>query len=95
MRQHLNRKEKKSRQHVGLWHESCIVPEGGYESICADTPAYGPAAATGVLPVRARGRRAADRLAHRVVRRLSGERGGEARERKRAATALGRPSGRR
>ncbi|MGW5071111.1 DUF4188 domain-containing protein [Streptomyces cyaneofuscatus] len=61
----INRKEKKSRQHVGLWHESYIVPEGGYESIYADMPAYGLAAATEVLPVRARGRRAADRLAHR------------------------------
>lgn len=61
----INRKEKKSRQHVGLWHESYIVPEGGYESIYADMPAFGLAAATEVLPVRARGRRAADRLAHR------------------------------
>ncbi|ARF75518.1 DUF4188 domain-containing protein [Streptomyces sp. NPDC012600] len=61
----INRKEKKSRQHVGLWHESYIVPEGGYESIYADMPPYGLAAATEVLPVRARGRRAVDRLAHR------------------------------
>lgn len=61
----LNRKEKKSRQHVGLWHETYIVPEGGYESIYADMPAYGLAAATGSLPIEGRGRRAADRLAHR------------------------------
>ncbi|MET7340629.1 DUF4188 domain-containing protein [Streptomyces sp. NPDC005547] len=60
----LNRKEKKSRQHVGLWHETYIVPEGGYESIYADMPAYGLAAATGSLPIEGRGRRAADRLAH-------------------------------
>ncbi|WP_327272718.1 DUF4188 domain-containing protein [Streptomyces sp. NBC_01224] len=61
----INRNEKKSRQHVGLWHETYIVPEGGYESIYADMPTYGLAAATGVLPIEGRGRRAADRLAHR------------------------------
>ncbi|WP_405884865.1 MULTISPECIES: DUF4188 domain-containing protein [unclassified Streptomyces] len=61
----LNRKEKNFRQHVGLWHETYIVPEGGYESIYADMPAYGLAAATGSLPIEGRGRRAADRLAQR------------------------------
>lgn len=53
----MNRKEKKSRQHVGLWHEAYVVPEGGYESIYADMPAHGLAGATGVLPLEARGRR--------------------------------------
>ncbi|MGW1431293.1 DUF4188 domain-containing protein [Streptomyces sp. NPDC002431] len=61
----MNRKEHKSRQHVGLWHETYMVPEGGYEAIYADMPAYGLARATGVLPIEGRGRRAADRLAHR------------------------------
>ncbi|MEW2487614.1 DUF4188 domain-containing protein [Streptomyces sp. NPDC048411] len=61
----MNRKEKKSRQHVGLWHETYIAPEGSYESIYADMPPYGLAAATGGLPIEERGRRAADRLAHR------------------------------
>ncbi|WP_326738998.1 DUF4188 domain-containing protein [Streptomyces sp. NBC_01022] len=61
----INRKEKKSRQHVGLWHETYVVPEGGYESIYADMPAYGLAAATGSLPIEKRGRRGADRFAHR------------------------------
>ncbi|MET8331463.1 DUF4188 domain-containing protein [Streptomyces sp. NPDC005181] len=61
----MNREEKKSRQHVGLWHETYIAPEGAYESIYADMPPYGLAAVTGVLPVEGRGRRAADRLAHR------------------------------
>ncbi|MEU1349259.1 DUF4188 domain-containing protein [Streptomyces sp. NPDC005775] len=61
----INRKEKKSRQHVGLWHETYVVPEGGYESIYADMPAYGLAAATGSLPIEGRGRRGADRFAHR------------------------------
>jgi heme-degrading monooxygenase HmoA len=61
----MNRKEKESRQHVGLWHETYVASEGSYESIYADMPPYGLAAATGVLPVEERGRRAADRLAHR------------------------------
>lgn len=64
-----NRKERKSRQYVGRWHETYIVPEGGYESVHADMPAYGLATATGVLPVEGRGRRAADRLAHRSSRK--------------------------
>ncbi|AJE82063.1 hypothetical protein SLNWT_1687 [Streptomyces albus] len=62
----LNRKEKKARQHVGLWHESYLVPEGGYENIYFDMPPYGLAKAKGVLPVEARGRSAAARLAHRT-----------------------------
>ncbi|MFI6687553.1 DUF4188 domain-containing protein [Streptomyces sp. NPDC050485] len=63
----LNGKERKGklRQHVGLWHETYVVPEGSYESIYADMPPFGLAAATGVLPIESRGRRAADRLAHR------------------------------
>ncbi|GHI88464.1 DUF4188 domain-containing protein [Streptomyces xanthophaeus] len=64
----INRKEREGRVrgHVGLWHESYVVPEGSYESIYADMPPYGLAAATGVLPVESRGRRAADRFAHRT-----------------------------
>ncbi|MFE6667084.1 DUF4188 domain-containing protein [Streptomyces sp. NPDC057697] len=61
----MNRRAKKSRRHVGLWHETYVVPEGGYESVYADMPAHGLARAVGVLPLQARGRRAADRLAHR------------------------------
>ncbi len=68
----INRKARKSRQRVGLWHETYVVPEGGYESIYADMPAYGLAAATGVLPIAARGRRGADRLARRSSARRSG-----------------------
>jgi len=62
-----NRKERegKTRQHVGIWHEAYITPKGSYESIYADMPPFGLAKATGVLPVEKRGRRAADRLAHR------------------------------
>ncbi len=62
-----NRKlrEGKARGHVGLWHETYVVPEGGYESIYFDMPPFGLAGATGALPVEARGRRAAQRLAYR------------------------------
>ncbi|MER5183053.1 DUF4188 domain-containing protein [Streptomyces sp. NPDC002896] len=62
-----NRMERagKVRQHVGLWREAYVVPEGSYESIYFDMPPFGLAAATGVLPVESRGRRAADRFAHR------------------------------
>lgn len=68
----MNRKEKKTRQHVGLWHKTYIAPEGAYESIYADMPPYGLAAVTGVLPVEGRGRRAADRLAHRSATERKG-----------------------
>jgi len=63
----INRKEKagKSRQHVGLWHEAYVVPEGSYESIYADMPAFGLAAAHGQVPVERRGRSARERFAHR------------------------------
>ncbi|ELP61463.1 DUF4188 domain-containing protein [Streptomyces turgidiscabies] len=63
----LNRKERegKVRQHVGLWHETYVVPEGSYESIYADMPAFGLAAAHGVLPVERRGRSAEARFRHR------------------------------
>ncbi|MGA5135335.1 DUF4188 domain-containing protein [Streptomyces olivoreticuli] len=70
----VNRKERKSktRQHVGLWHEAYIVPEGSYESVYADMPTHGLAAATGVLPVESRGRYAADRYAYGAARASGG-----------------------
>jgi hypothetical protein len=63
----VNRKERagKVRQHVGLWHEAYVVPEGAYESVYADMPAFGLAAAHGQVPVEERGRRARDRFAYR------------------------------
>src|SRR3954463_7745024 len=61
----VNRKEKagKARQHVGLWHETYVVPEGSYESIYADMPAFGLAAAHGQVPVERRGRAAEEGFA--------------------------------
>ncbi|MFC9961075.1 DUF4188 domain-containing protein [Streptomyces nigra] len=63
----VNRKERagKARGHVGIWHEAYVVPEGSYESIYGDMPAFGLAAAHGQVPVERRGRSAKDRFAHR------------------------------
>jgi len=66
----INRKERagRVRQYVGLWHETYVVPEGSYESIYADMPAFGLAAAHGQMPVERRGRYAKDRYAYRSAR---------------------------
>jgi hypothetical protein len=63
----INRKDRagKMRGHVGIWHEAYVVPEGSYEAIYADMPAFGLAAAHGQVPLEARGRYAKDRFAHR------------------------------
>ncbi|MFI1434559.1 DUF4188 domain-containing protein [Streptomyces lydicus] len=63
----LNRKERagKLRGQVGIWHESYIVPEGSYEAIYGDMPAFGLAAAHGQIPLEKRGRYAKDRFAYR------------------------------
>ena len=63
----INRKERagKARGHVGIWHEAYVVPEGSYESIYFDMPAFGLAGAHGQVPLEKRGRYAKDRFAHR------------------------------
>ncbi|WBO63641.1 DUF4188 domain-containing protein [Streptomyces camelliae] len=63
----LNRKERsgKLRGQVGIWHETYVVPEGSYEAIYDDMPAFGLAAAHGQIPLEKRGRYAKDRFAHR------------------------------
>lgn len=63
----LNRKERagKLRGQVGIWHESYVVPEGSYEAIYGDMPAFGLAAAHGQVPLERRGRYAKDRFAYR------------------------------
>ena len=65
--QYWESKEKagRTRQRVGLWHEAYVVPEGCYESIYADMPAFGLAAAHGQVPVERRGRSAKERFAHK------------------------------
>ncbi|MBE8472226.1 DUF4188 domain-containing protein [Streptomyces justiciae] len=57
-----NRRARAGKGHVGIWHETLIVPAGSYESVYDDMPAYGLAAATGVVPVGRRGDTAAQRL---------------------------------
>ncbi|MFG2884467.1 DUF4188 domain-containing protein [Streptomyces sp. NPDC048297] len=63
----LNRKERtgKLRGQVGIWHEAYIVPEGSYEAIYGDMPAFGLAAAHGQIPLVKRGRYAKDRFSYR------------------------------
>jgi len=63
----LNRKERagKLRGQVGIWHETYVVPEGSYETIYGDMPAFGLAAAHGQIPLEKRGRYAKDRFAYR------------------------------
>jgi heme-degrading monooxygenase HmoA len=66
----INRKEREGRTHghVGIWHEAYVVPEGSYESVYADMPAFGLAAAHGQVPVDRRGRHAKDRFAYRSAK---------------------------
>ncbi|MER5428828.1 DUF4188 domain-containing protein [Streptomyces sp. NPDC002588] len=63
----VNRLEKggKVRGHVGIWHEAYVVPEGSYEAVYGDMPAFGLAAAHGQIPLAERGRYAKDRYAYR------------------------------
>ncbi|MBY8888829.1 DUF4188 domain-containing protein [Streptomyces sp. PTM05] len=48
----VNRYARKKALHVGIWHETYVVPAGNYESIYGDMPPYGLGAATGVRPLR-------------------------------------------
>ncbi|MEU1464250.1 DUF4188 domain-containing protein [Streptomyces sp. NPDC005727] len=66
----INRRERagKVRGHVGIWHETYVVPEGSYESVYGDMPAFGLAAAHGQVPLEKRGRYAKDRFAYRSRR---------------------------
>jgi heme-degrading monooxygenase HmoA len=63
-----NRRARAAKGAVGVWHETFAVPAGSYESIYVDMPAFGLAAATGVIPVGHRGEHAAERLARRAAR---------------------------
>ncbi|MEU6659027.1 DUF4188 domain-containing protein [Streptomyces sp. NPDC046821] len=57
----INRYLRNSKGHVGLWHETYVVPEGSYETIYGDMPEYGLAKAYGVASL-AEGVHAKDRL---------------------------------
>lgn len=60
-----NRRSRQARGAVGVWHETYVVPAGGYEAVYVDMPAFGLAAASAVVPVGRRGDRAAERLGPR------------------------------
>ncbi|MGW2523301.1 DUF4188 domain-containing protein [Streptomyces sp. NPDC001617] len=74
----LNRKERdgKLRGQVGIWHEAYVVPEGSYEAIYGDMPAFGLAAAHGQIPLEKRGRYAKDRFSYRSRREAAAEKTG-------------------
>ncbi|MER6738753.1 DUF4188 domain-containing protein [Streptomyces puniciscabiei] len=74
----LNRKERtgKLRGQVGIWHEAYVVPEGSYEAVYGDMPAFGLAAAHGQIPLEKRGRYAKDRFAHRSQQQPVAEKAG-------------------
>lgn len=58
----INRYARTSKGHVGIWHETYLVPAGSYETIYGDMPAYGLGRAYGVRPL-GEGVQAKDRLA--------------------------------
>ncbi|WP_372349151.1 DUF4188 domain-containing protein [Streptomyces sp. KL116D] len=58
----INRYARKSRGHVGLWHETYVVPAGSYETIYGDMPPFGLGKAYGTRSL-ADGVQARDRLA--------------------------------
>ncbi|GGW58113.1 DUF4188 domain-containing protein [Streptomyces xantholiticus] len=47
-----NRLARKGGRHVGIWHETYIVPEGSYENMYGDMPPYGLGQAYGTAPLR-------------------------------------------
>lgn len=59
-----NRRARSSGSKVGIWHETYVVPAGGYESIYFAMPEFGLAKAHGAVPLARRGRTAAERLAY-------------------------------
>ena len=74
----INRKERSGRLRgqVGIWHETYVVPEGSYEAIYGDMPAFGLAAAHGQIPLEKRGRYAKDRFAFRSPQEAAVEKTG-------------------
>ncbi|MFJ5231125.1 DUF4188 domain-containing protein [Kitasatospora sp. NPDC088391] len=69
----IHRFERLGRRHVGIWHETYVVPPGNYESLYGDMPPYGLGAATGTVPAAQRGRTARDRFAHGTAPAPAGE----------------------
>ncbi|WP_434794957.1 DUF4188 domain-containing protein [Streptomyces albidoflavus] len=57
----VNRYARDSKGHVGIWHETYVVPAGHHESIYGDMPPFGLGRAYGTVPLGA-GVGARDRL---------------------------------
>ena len=57
-----NRRMKKSRGDVGIWHETYLIGEGRYEAIYSGMPPTGLAKAARLVPATARTERARDRV---------------------------------
>lgn len=57
----INRYARDSKGHVGIWHETYLVPAGHFESLYGDMPAHGLGKAHGTAPIAA-GVGARDRL---------------------------------
>jgi hypothetical protein len=58
-----HRRARTARGAVGIWHETYVVPAGAHETIYADMPPTGLAAAVGSVPVGRGTERARQRLA--------------------------------
>ncbi|MER6993180.1 DUF4188 domain-containing protein [Saccharopolyspora hirsuta] len=57
-----HRRAKRAGHHVGIWHETYLVPARSHENIYVDMPVLGLAGAIGSAPVDRRTNLAADRL---------------------------------
>jgi len=58
-----NRRMRRSRGDVGIWHETYLVRAGQYEAIYSGMPAHGLGAASQLVPASGRKESARDRLA--------------------------------
>ena len=63
-----NRRARNGGRAVGVWHETYVVPAGGYEAIYYGMPPFGLAAAHGVAPLATRGGTGRERLSYGVPR---------------------------
>ncbi|MFI1093063.1 DUF4188 domain-containing protein [Streptomyces sp. NPDC020917] len=61
-----NRRARNGGRAVGVWHETYVVPAGGYEAIYYGMPPFGLAAAHGVVPLATRGGTGRERLSYGV-----------------------------
>lgn len=60
--QAFNRRARRAKGAVGIWHETFAIPAGGHESLYHAMPPTGLAKATSVVPVAKRGETARERI---------------------------------